>query len=363
MSAHGSAVSSNSSGVASDSDAEQEGLQAFTVSSSSSSSSGHVPHEETDDDVILQDNLARYCLENFEAGVKDHTLEQLHLPDEWIEEIKITWHDFIEKAGSRQAAGEAVWDAIMELSPGIRKAFSFARQVFAMRFINGTSSIITDCGEPRTLKDKAERLAFQHIDTVDRDYVETFSNGIAVAMDGILGRRFSQLSYQSFRVLWNYIGGVFLYVKREYGGRVKRIIKSWQVTNKNVGKDPATESVGKDLPAASTQSEEAPGSREAKSQKRIQTPETFKDMFMFNASIMGFTDSEWMSSTLDALGAMATNADKPYRVQEECHVLALVLCRKYLKGKQKLSLAPFKAVLRLGPNIQLNPRPAMGSEA
>ena len=36
-----------------------------------------------------------------------------------------------------------------------------------------------------------------------------------------------------------------------------------------------------------------------------------KDMFMFNASVMGYAETDWMRCILDHMGAMARNAEKP----------------------------------------------------
>ncbi|CAE7630671.1 unnamed protein product [Symbiodinium sp. CCMP2592] len=349
---------SSSIGLTSEGSTEQEGSADAVASSknsaasSSSSDEGNVV-EEVGENVASQESLVRHCMEKFESGVKDTTLDKLQLPEDWIEEIKETWLAFVERSGSRQAAGEAVWDAVMELSPHLQKSFRFSRHVFAVRFMNGTSSLIADAGNPEALKDKAEKLAFQHMNAVSLDNVETFVTGITTAMDGELGHRFSEVSFQSFRVLFNYIGGIFLFVKREYGERVRRILRSWQDANKYSAEQREPSEVLGDVPA------QAPGQKEpdvdlrtggdnkaAQRKKVIETPQTFRDMFMFNASVMGYADTDWMSCTLDYLGAMANNADKPYRIQEECHVLALILNRHYVpKGRKTVSLVSFKTVL------------------
>ena len=203
----------------------------------------------------------------------------------------------------------------MELSPHLQKSFRFSRHVFAIRFMNATSSLIADAGNPEALKDKAEKLAFQHMNAASLENVETFVTGITTAMDGELGHRFSEVSFQSFRVLFNYIGGMFLFVKREYGERVRRILRSWQDANKYGAEHHERQSseVLGDVPAQAPVQKEpdidlrAGGdSKAARRKKVIETPQTFRDMCMFNASVMGYADKEWMSCTLEYL-AMPTN--------------------------------------------------------
>ncbi|CAE6919578.1 unnamed protein product [Symbiodinium sp. CCMP2456] len=342
---------SSSIGLTSEGSTEQEGSADEEARSKSSASSSSDEGDVVDgENVASKENLARYCKENFESGVNDATLEKLQMPEDWIEGIKETWLAFVERSGSRQAAGEAVWDAVMELAPHLQKSFRFSRQVFAMRFMNGTSSLIADSGNPEALKDKAEKLAFQHMNTVSLENVETFVAGITTAMDGELGHRFSEVSFQCFRILFNYIGGIFLFVKREYGERVRRILCSWKDANKYSAENHERESaevLGDATGQAPGRKEPEGGdSKAARRKKVIETPQTFRDMFMFNASVMGYADTDWMKCTLDYLGAMANNADKPYRMQEECHVLALILNRHYVaKGRKTISLVSFKTVL------------------
>lgn len=104
---------SSSIGLTSDGSTEQEGSADAVASSknseasSSSSDEGNVV-EEVGENVASQESLVRYCMEKFDSGVKDTTLDKLQLPEDWIEEIKETWLAFVERSGSRQAAREAV---------------------------------------------------------------------------------------------------------------------------------------------------------------------------------------------------------------------------------------------------------------
>lgn len=86
----------------------------------------------------------------------------------------------------------------------------------------------------------------------------------------------------------------------------------------------------------------------------MMVPNSFNDMFLFNAAVMGLSNNEWMNLILDQLDAIANNVANPYRLQEaggaarrgmhegrradseryrqECEVLALVLSRYHGSG-------------------------------
>merc|ERR1719394_1295832 len=71
-------------------------------------------------------------------------------------------------------------------------------------------------------------------------------------------------------------------------------------------------------------------------------PTTYNDMFMFNAAVMGFRQSGWMTEILASFDAIVTNVANSYRLQEECDVLSLRLA-KYKGGS--INLSEYKAVM------------------
>ena len=50
----------------------------------------------------------------------------------------------------------------------------------------------------------------------------------------------------------------------------------------------------------------------------MMVPNSFNDMFLFNAAVMGLSNNDWMNLILDQLDAIALNVANPYRLQEEC---------------------------------------------
>jgi len=78
------------------------------------------------------------------------------------------------------------------------------------------------------------------------------------------------------------------------------------------------------------------------SMRRTNVPTTYNDMFMFNAAVMGFQRSSWMTEVLDSFDAIVTNVSNSYRLQEECDFLSLRIA-KY-KGTT-INLNEYKAVM------------------
>lgn len=77
-------------------------------------------------------------------------------------------------------------------------------------------------------------------------------------------------------------------------------------------------------------------------QTHMQVPTTFSEMFLFNAAVMGFAESSWMTLILDQFHNIVTNVANSYRLQEECDVLTLVLD----KHEGQVHLSEFKAHAR-----------------
>lgn len=70
-------------------------------------------------------------------------------------------------------------------------------------------------------------------------------------------------------------------------------------------------------------------------------PTTFPEMFRFNATVMGYGNSEWMAHVLDVFPALVVHAADPQRVMEEADVLSIVLG----KSESKIEFMEFKAVM------------------
>merc|ERR1719217_775713 len=71
-------------------------------------------------------------------------------------------------------------------------------------------------------------------------------------------------------------------------------------------------------------------------------PTTFKEMFQFNAAVMGFGQNLWMNEVLDLFNNIMSNFGNVGRVQEECYVLTIRIS-KVTTGK--VNLAEFKSCM------------------
>ena len=136
--------------------------------------------------------------------------------------------------------------------------------------------------------------------------------------------------------------------------RIRIIQTSWRSANKKAagitdvadvgdGKTPSGRLKGKSVEIGDDNDSivaEADGEGVAitKQTDGMMVPSSFNDMFLFNAAVMGLTNHDWMTLILDQLDAIANNVANPYRLQEECDVLALVLSKYQGRNLRLLAL-------------------------
>ncbi|CAE7446703.1 unnamed protein product, partial [Symbiodinium sp. CCMP2456] len=140
----------------------------------------------------------------------------------------------------------------------------------------------------------------------------------------------------------NYVGGAYIYIRREYASRIRLIQRSWSIATKKVSAEEEAKAaqaaeMDDDLPEAERPNPgrnnvnvenkaNETGDREKPSKKgAVQVPTTFNEMFLFNAAVMGFAESGWFSIILDQIDNMVMNVANSARLQEECDVCFLVL--------------------------------------
>eukprot|EP00931_Biecheleriopsis_adriatica_P078393 TRINITY_DN5185_c0_g1_i1.p1 TRINITY_DN5185_c0_g1~~TRINITY_DN5185_c0_g1_i1.p1 ORF type:complete len:1127 (+),score=272.86 TRINITY_DN5185_c0_g1_i1:63-3443(+) len=295
--------------------------------------------------------------------VQERTFDEVRLPEDVVAEVSEAWTNFINSASSREAAGEAIFAAIFDSAPSLQNLFKIPRAIMAMRFVNALNSIISAAGNPSALKIQVETLGFQHLDievTVPR--VVVFRDAIIEHFEMELAGRFSSKAKIGLAAILNYVGGAFIYIRREYSGRIKVIQSSWKVANNRAkemtemggaGEDEAgEEKEGEDeveekevnegeQKEENENNEAARSSGEVKNLNSTKVPTTFNEMFMFNGAVMDFGNATWMNLVLAQFDAIVTNVANSYRLQEECDVLSLVLA----KYNGTINLSEFKAVM------------------
>lgn len=298
--------------------------------------------------------------------VQDQSFEEIQIPQTMVDEIQSIWNLLLGRLPSREAVGEAVYDSIMEEAPGIAQLFKSPRSVFALRFVNGLNSLVTEVASPGALKKQVETFGFQHLDhDVSIPRVDLVRDAILNVMDQELGAQFSSAARLSMTAMLNYAGGAFVFIRRELAGRIKIIQRSWRLAQRLMEDADAQGDASPKPPPTVTEAEEEPspvmeatdacnkavaeklepedeaGSVKSRGQHNLQVPTTFDGMFLFNAAVMGFGESSWMKTVLEHMDAIATNVANTSRLQEECYVLSIHLS----KFKDPVNLTEFKAVM------------------
>merc|ERR1712087_695356 len=77
-----------------------------------------------------------------------------------------------------------------------------------------------------------ETLGFQHLDLeVTPPRVVIFRDAIVDLLTVEMGARFTKKANEGWRTFLNYVGGSYIYVRREFAGRLKILESSWKTAN------------------------------------------------------------------------------------------------------------------------------------
>eukprot|EP00438_Fugacium_kawagutii_P005144 Skav207838 [mRNA] locus=scaffold3025:40067:57229:+ [translate_table: standard] len=121
----------------------------------------------------------------------------------------------------------------MEEAPGLAQLFKSPRSVFALRFVNGLNSLVTEVRAPSALKKQVETLGFQHLDhDISAPRVDLVRDCILNVLEQELGAQFTSAARLSVAALLNYVGGAFIFIRRELAGRIKIIQRSWRLAQR-----------------------------------------------------------------------------------------------------------------------------------
>lgn len=286
-----------------------------------------------------------------------------------VAEVQQTWQAFLAHAASQEAAGELLFNAWWEAAPSLHSAFVSPQKVLHLRLFLGFNAVVANLGNPSALKIEAEQIAFRHLDRpVKPAFVDIFREAAVEMLEAELTpAHFNTRARVGWQALLNYLGGALCYVSREYSGRVKIILRSWRTANnitEEKEKDPEAEedeaeeeekeeeaaeavtpkkSSSKDLEVTSETGRVSDGiNLKERTGKDMKVPTTFKEMFLFNAAVMGFGNSNWMSIILEQFDAMVMNIANSHRLSEECDVLSLVLAKE---DEASIHLVEFRSVM------------------
>lgn len=299
----------------------------------------------------------------------DESLDKVEFPADTVAEVQQTWQAFLAHAASQEAAGELLFNAWWEAAPSLHSAFVSPQKVLHLRLFLGFNAVVANLGNLSALKIEAEQIAFRHLDRpVKPAFVDIFREAAVEMLEAELTpSHFNTRARVGWQALLNYLGGALCYVSREYSGRVKIILRSWRTANnitEEKEKDPEAEedeaeeedkeeeaaeavtpkkSSSKDLEVTSETGRVSDGIKlKERTGKDMKVPTTFKEMFLFNAAVMGFGNSNWMSIILEQFDAMVMNIANSHRLSEECDVLSLVLAKE---DEASIHLVEFRSVM------------------
>eukprot|EP00927_Polykrikos_kofoidii_P071337 TRINITY_DN6760_c0_g1_i3.p1 TRINITY_DN6760_c0_g1~~TRINITY_DN6760_c0_g1_i3.p1 ORF type:complete len:1429 (-),score=274.05 TRINITY_DN6760_c0_g1_i3:316-4602(-) len=286
--------------------------------------------------------------------------DELSLQPTICQEARYAWDQFIDASGSRVAAGEAIYSALLDGVPMLQEFFTTPRAVQSVRFVNSFHSFVYALENPPALKVLVEAIAFGHLNMdVSVEVVCHVRASIIDLLEVDLGDVFSPEATIGWRSLLNYIGGAIVFVKQHYAERLRILAMTWEEANAESGiaeahhdgtkqhadeHDDATKTAGRDddKERGDEHGDEETAEKSKTKKSGATVPKTFPEMFMFNCAVMGFGTNTWMAEILRSFDTVVRNVANPARLQDECDVLALRISKQ---TKEPIKLSEFKSCM------------------
>jgi uncharacterized membrane protein YgcG len=278
---------------------------------------------------------------------------ELHLPEEQIVGTQEAWKLMMNAAASREAMADAIYGALYESMPSLQSLFVTPRAVLAMRMFAFLNALVNQLANPKELKLTVETLCFGHLDkdvTIPRAII--FRDSIVDLFVMELGSKLSSAGAAGLVSVLNWIAGSIMYVKATYTERVACLTSSWAIANDTGGESAdkfERQTSGEDEKehTKGSKTEDEDGEETVKSNKKSDSmvqnvPTTFKEMFQFNAAVMGYGSSLWMNEVLAQFENIIVNVHNAGRMQEECYVICLRIAKV---TNAKINLGEFKSCM------------------
>eukprot|EP00929_Paragymnodinium_shiwhaense_P090512 TRINITY_DN506_c0_g2_i2.p1 TRINITY_DN506_c0_g2~~TRINITY_DN506_c0_g2_i2.p1 ORF type:complete len:1105 (-),score=333.20 TRINITY_DN506_c0_g2_i2:256-3570(-) len=297
------------------------------------------PVEENAEDIGAEIQVEEQVLTG--QQIVTDSFGELQLPPEQIEQLQHAWSLLIQGLGSRDAVADLLYNTFIHAAPSLESLFVTPQAVMAFRMFMGINTYIQSCGTPPRLKMAVETLAYGHMHmdvTIAR--VNIIRDAVIDMMVAELGSKLTSHSATGFVSLFNYIGGAMIYIKANYNERMNILQQSWKMANdasKNEERFASASMEAKAQQEAAADAGETTGNSgtegsgmDAKQGQKggaQDIPTTFKEMFQFNAAVMGFGQNLWMTEVLALFDNIVSNFQTVARVQEECYVLTVRIAR------------------------------------
>mmetsp|Transcript_46047 Transcript_46047/g.109451 ORF Transcript_46047/g.109451 Transcript_46047/m.109451 type:complete len:1081 (+) Transcript_46047:59-3301(+) len=283
-------------------------------------------------------------------SVNDKSLDDLELPPKVVKSTVRAWDSFVGVFERKESAADAIYGAFFDAAPNLQGMFRAPRATMGLRILTGITSFVHAAHDATLLRRQVEAVAFNHLDLdVTAPRVEIFREATMEVFDLELGALFGTRARMGLSSIMTYAGGAYIFCRKEYAGRIRLLLRSWNTAAKKGDDVDQIE----DLDSKSDEEEEEEEvaqervevdptkSQEGGKNSQLKVPTTFDEMFLFNAAVMGYSNSTWMKFILEYFDPIVTNVANSYRLQEACDVLSLNLA----KCKGEINLPEFKAVM------------------
>lgn len=318
------------------------------------------------------------------AEINRQTLDHFHPAPGAVEASQATWKVFLARYSSREAAGEAIFQALFETAPSLQSLFTSSRAVQAMKFMIALNDLISFMSNAEVLQAFVETLGFQHL------HLQMTSVRVAIFRDAVidvltfeLGDSLSPEAKSGLTALLNYVGGGLIYVRTHYADRLRILNESWAYCTAKASTQPIV-TVEKEesdhgdsddgdnktvqvqlqndhgkqgkgwrqmfkrkgpqdnTHVEGTKSKEESSNNNNTHEIEKNMPTTFAEMFKVNCAVMGMSISSWMAEVLEVFDALVVNVANGARMKEESDILALRLSKH---DQNEVNLPEFKACM------------------
>jgi hemoglobin-like flavoprotein len=192
---------------------------------------------DADENIMLDEdgNLDEegVALDDAAEEINVNSFEELRVPREAIDEAQKAWNAFIGCYESTDLAAEAIYASIFDSAPTLQSLFKTPRAIQSMRFMHELGMFVEHLDRPKQLKALVESLAFRHLNlevTVPRAMI--FRDAVIDLFDSELQDRFTTEARQTLTALLGWVGGANIFVRANFGGRIKLLTNSWLKANK-----------------------------------------------------------------------------------------------------------------------------------
>eukprot|EP00929_Paragymnodinium_shiwhaense_P097820 TRINITY_DN5941_c0_g1_i1.p1 TRINITY_DN5941_c0_g1~~TRINITY_DN5941_c0_g1_i1.p1 ORF type:complete len:1411 (-),score=296.42 TRINITY_DN5941_c0_g1_i1:220-4452(-) len=286
----------------------------------------------------------------------DHFGELL-LSESQVAELSEMWENLIAFCGSRDALANLVYDTFSTAVPELKALFQTPRAVMTFSIFTGVNTLISNASNPARLKAAVETLAYRHLHLdVFAQTVETFRDCFVDMLVLELGSKLLPDAAAAMESLLEYAGAAFMFCKIHYQERMDILTDSWKLAKDTTlmaqaetgeikrtrRKNNTLSMSSKEMQAAGECFEGDANVEPTQTDNAHDIPTSFREMFLFNAAVMGFGQNLWMAEVLDQFDNIMTNFTSVGRVQEECYVLTI---RMVKVAAGKVDLAEFRSCM------------------